>query len=203
MEIKEYSDALQGIGFVIGGTIMATYPSIKKWVYNKKLSSGFNKNLEARSEINKILDEIRIKLGATRVNIMDYHNGKESILGIPFNYVSMFSESCNRLTKPIISEIQQQPIAPIIPILLKLIKSPSGVIFTTDQDKEEQIAIIQQSYGCKSSYTFLLKENIASGTLIISYAETRNPMINPSTIQWIKSQIIIINNLRHKIKKTK
>lgn len=195
------SEIYKGIGLAIGGVIIALTPYIKKWFDGRKLSTRFNDNIQARSEIKTILDEIRIRSNASRVNIMDYHNGKENILGVPFNYVSMFSESTDRQTAGLIKEIQQFPIEPVVPILVRLISSKSGWIYTTDMDKEEEIAVLQKSYGCASSYTFMMKESIASGSLVVSYSAPPKRHLNENEIRWIKSQIIRLNNLRLKIKK--
>lgn len=197
----DVNEIFKGLGFVIGGVIVTIFPYVKKWIDDKKSGNRFDENIKARNEIKNILDEIRIRCMATRVNIMDYHNGKESILGIPFNYVSMFSESCDRMYKSIIKDIQQQPIEPAVPLLIKLLSSESKYIYTHENDQNESIAVFQKSYGCSSSYTFMMSNNIAGGSLVISYASPPKRMLTTNEILWVKSQIIHINNLRSKIKK--
>jgi len=193
-------EILKAIGMVIGGAIIYIAPKVEKYFSKRGFRSSFGKSIELSNQIIKILDEVRITLNASRVNIMDYHNGKNSYNGIPFQYVTMFAESCNTLVAPVIGQIQSIPINPAIPVLLKVDKSANGYIRSTDEDEDEAIAILQKSFGCMTSYTFKMGEEIVDGSLVISWHNDYETL-KPAEIIYIKSCILRINTIRKQIKK--
>lgn len=193
------TEVIKSFGILIGGAIVYYAPKFNEWLSKRKVKSKFQDTILIQNEINHILDELRVKYDATRVNIMDYHNGKSSVMGVPFNYVTMTAESTDSLTAPLISKIQSMPIAPAIPLLVRLMEEKTGWIHTTDEDANEQIAILQKVYGCKGSYTFMLNDSIACGTLVISYSADYDYLTSKEILD-IKAAALKLHLLRSKIK---
>lgn len=194
------SKALENIGVIIGGCIIYVAPKIETFLKKKKKGSNFVSNLKVAEQISKELDHVLVKVGASRVSVIEYHNGTSSYAGIPFNFASMSYEAHDPNIYPMVNEFQAIPISPMVNMLLELNKSSDGYIRTTNQDQDKDMNILQRVYGTICSYNFKMGLSISEGVLSISW---NNKMVNLSQedIDDIKVSIYRIRSLTAKIKK--
>jgi hypothetical protein len=194
------SKALENIGVIIGGCIIYVAPKIETYFKKKKKGSNFISNLKVSEQISKELDHILVKYGASRVSVIEYHNGTSSYAGIPFNFASMSYEAHDPNIYPMLGEFQAVPISPMVNMLLTLNNSTAGYIRTTDQDSDKDMNIIQKVYGTICSYNFKMGVNISEGVLSISW-NNKLANLTQDDIDDIKVSIYRIRSLTSKIKK--
>lgn len=197
----DFSDkALENIGVIIGGIIIYVAPKIESFFKKRRKISAFVSNLEVAGEINKELDHIVVRLDASRVCVVDYHNGTSNYAGIPFNFASMSYEAHDPNITPILSKFQSVPISPMVNMLLKLNSSETGYVKTTDEDQDQDLNILHKVYGTTCSYNFKIGQNLVDGVLSINW-NNDNVELSKETIDDIRVSIYRINSLISKIKK--
>lgn len=194
------SKALENIGVIIGGIIIYVAPKIESFFKKRRKSSTFVSNLEVAGEINKELDHIVVRLDASRVCVVDYHNGTSNYAGIPFNFVSMSYEAHDPNISPILSKFQSVPISPMVNMLLRLNSSSTGYVKTTDADSDQDLNILHKVYGTICSYNFKIGPSLVDGVLSINW-NSENVDLSQEEIDDIKVSIYRISSLISKIKK--
>ena len=192
--------ALENIGVIIGGFIIYVAPKIESYLKKRKKSSHFSSNLEVSQEILKELDHIVVRLDASRVCIIDYHNGTSNYAGVPFNFASMSYEAHDPNVSPILSKFQCVPISPLVNMLLKLNTSSEGYIKSTNSDQDHDLSILHRVHGTVCSYNFKIGPSLVDGVLSINW---NNSEVNlqPDEIDDIMVSIYRIKALISKIKK--
>lgn len=192
--------ALENIGIIIGGVIIYVAPKIESFLKKKVKRSSFVSNLEVAKDIAQELDHLVIKLDASRVCIIDYHNGTSNYAGIPFNFASMSYEARDPNVYPILPTFQSVPISPMVKMLLSLNESKEGYVKTTDSGPDQDLNILHKVYGTQCSYNFKIGTNLVDGVLSINW-NTRHADLDKSEIDEVKVSIYRIKALLEKIKK--
>ena len=192
--------ALENIGVIIGGIIIYVAPKIESFLKKRVKRSSFVSNLEVAKDIAQELDHLVVKLDASRVCIIDYHNGTSNYAGIPFNFASMSYEARDPNVYPILPTFQSVPISPMVKMLLSLNESKDGYVKTTDSGPDQDLNILQKVHGTQCSYNFKIGPNLVDGVLSINW-NTRHADLDKSEVDDVKVSIYRIKALLEKIKK--
>lgn len=192
--------ALENIGIIIGGVIIYVAPKIESFLKKRVKKSSFVSNLEVAKDIAQELDHLVIKLDASRVCIIDYHNGTSNYAGIPFNFASMSYEARDPNVYPILPTFQSVPISPMVKMLLSLNESKDGYVKTTDSGPDQDLNILHKVHGTQCSYNFKIGPNLVDGVLSVNW-NTRHADLEKSEIDEVKVSIYRIKALLEKIKK--
>jgi hypothetical protein len=192
--------ALENIGVIIGGIIIYVAPKIESFFKKRIKKSSFVSNLELAKDIAQELDHLVVKLDASRVCIIDYHNGTSNYSGIPFNFASMSYEARNPNVYPILPTFQSVPISPMVKMLLSLNESKNGYVKTTDSGPDQDLNILHKVHGTQCSYNFKIGPNLVDGVLSINW-NTRHADLDKSEIEDVKVSMYRVRALLEKIKK--
>jgi len=192
--------ALENIGVIIGGIIIYVAPKIESFLKKRVKKSSFVSNLEVAKDIAQELDHLVVKLDASRVCIIDYHNGTSNYSGIPFNFASMSYEARDPNVYPILPTFQSVPISPMVKMLLSLNESKNGYVKTTDSGPDQDLNILHKVHGTQCSYNFKIGPNLVDGVLSINW-NTRHADLDKSEIEDVKVSIYRVKALLEKIKK--
>jgi hypothetical protein len=192
--------ALENIGVIIGGIIIYVAPKIESFLKKRVKKSSFVSNLEVAKDIAQELDHLVVKLDASRVCIIDYHNGTSNYSGIPFNFASMSYEARNPNVYPILPTFQSVPISPMVKMLLSLNESKDGYVKTTDSGPDQDLNILHKVHGTQCSYNFKIGPNLVDGVLSINW-NTRHADLDKSEVEDVKVSIYRVKALLEKIKK--
>jgi hypothetical protein len=192
--------ALENIGVIIGGIIIYVAPKIESFLKKRVKRSSFVSNLEVAKDIAQELDHLVVKLDASRVCIIDYHNGTSNYAGIPFNFASMSYEARDPNVYPILPTFQSVPISPMVKMLLSLNESKDGYVKTTDSGPDQDLNILHKVHGTQCSYNFKIGPNLVDGVLSINW-NTRHADLDKSEVDDVKVSIYRIKALLEKIKK--
>ena len=192
--------ALENIGVIIGGIIIYVAPKIESFLKKRVKRSSFVSNLEVAKDIAQELDHLVVKLDASRVCIIDYHNGTSNYAGIPFNFASMSYEARDPNVYPILPTFQSVPISPMVKMLLSLNESKDGYVKTTDSGPDQDLNILHKVHGTQCSYNFKIGPNLVDGVLSINW-NTRHADLDKSEVDDVKVSIYRIKALLDKIKK--
>jgi len=192
--------ALENIGVIIGGIIIYVAPKIESFFKKRIKKSSFVSNLELAKDIAQELDHLVVKLDASRVCIIDYHNGTSNYSGIPFNFASMSYEARNPNVYPILPTFQSVPISPMVKMLLSLNESKNGYVKTTDSGPDQDLNILHKVHGTQCSYNFKIGPNLVDGVLSINW-NTRHADLDKSEIEDVKVSMYRVKALLERIKK--
>lgn len=196
----DYSKITENIGLLLSVILIQVTPKIIEYFKKQRRNDNFSYTLDLKKEIQHEIDELRATIGANRISILEYHNGVQSLSGMPFDYVSMTYESTDNITKDIIMDFQRIPISTVVPIIQKLDKEDI-FIRTTDNDSDEKIAVINKSFGQKTNYVFKLNNSLKHGVLKIVWSKEYVDLSNEQLFH-IRTGIFKINLLMDKLKLT-
>jgi hypothetical protein len=113
---------------IIGGQIWsALKPSIIKKVESKLSETVVEKDIDLNYEVQQLIHDVMLVAHADRIGIMEFHNGQQSISGIPWLRMSMKYEDCRVGLLPIAEQLQAHHTS-LYPVFLKGLFSHEYVI---------------------------------------------------------------------------
>lgn len=96
-----------------------------------------------RGQIQKALDDLRIKTGATRVNLWQANNGTDSLSGYSYKYMNIIFESYDvQNSAPMKKLFKDTPVEDYLPLLLAIHNSDKYYIGS----KDSELPIVRASY---------------------------------------------------------
>jgi len=191
----------EAIGTIIGTLVLfiLSKKPLATWLERKRINK-FRKGIDKTEKINQVLSEIKSRYGFNMVSIIDYHNGTTTFGGFSLKYGSMSFETCDDITKGIITEFQNIPCSLVSDMLVDLERNPDGYVIVTTQENSysESVDITQTMYGVERAYNFRIGNSLINGCVSCVYtnSEYKKIKITEEDIQWIKAQILKIQLLR-------
>lgn len=198
------ADLLKSLGIITGGIIATVTPYIVTWTkerfYKNKEAKSFIHNAEYRVQINEVLVEIRTIVGASRVGLIEYHNGNAAINGLPFNYASMTYEKTDKTTREIMMNFQKVPISPTCELLLDVHSADEGYVRVGRDYKYRDVVEFNKYYGVESAYIFRIGDHIKYGTIQLMWIDG-DVSLESDELEEVHYKIMYINELMKKMKK--
>ena len=155
-----------------------------------------------RGQIQKSLDTLRIKLGATRVNLWQANNGTDSLSGYSYKYMNIIFESYDvENSLPMKKLFKDTPVEDYLPLLLAIHKSKKYYIGNRDSD----LPIVRAAYekfGVELGVDYKFDNNdIYKGFISISYSNEKD--FKEHDIVEIEQTTAMVYSLIRKIKNKK
>lgn len=198
------SDAMnkiqESVGIIIGATVLYVAPKVEEYLKKRKKRSSFIDTLKINSSVREELKSLKRTLKASRVSIMDYHNGTTTYTGLPFNFISMSHECMSDDIPSIQKDIQFVPIAPFVNTLLTLESNKGGYIRVTDNDADVSMSLFNKAYGIKTCYMFKLGPNLIDGVLSIDWTD-KSPVLTMEEKRHAQATALKIQLLLSKVRK--
>lgn len=182
-------------------TALLTHEKGKKAL--KQLKDSFQPHDSIiRAEIQKSIDELRIKTGATRANIWQASNGTDSFAGYSYKYLDIIFESYDESnTAPIKKKFSRTPVEDYLPLLVEIQQSDRFYIGTSDGD----LPILRAAYEAFGvdlgiDYKFDNKD-VYKGFISLSFANRSH--YNDEVLKEVEQTAAYVYSLIKKIKNKK
>lgn len=189
----------ESIGTIIGVALVFVakefYGIYKTKSNNKKKATRFVNSIDISVEINKLLNELRVLVGANSTHILGYHNGTVSFNGISFQFISMQYEATDGIIRPNINDYQNVPAGQFSQVMADI--HHNGFTYV-DWDDDTNIGHLHKQIGVKSSYKFRIGDSIARGSVSISYYGIEHKLTEKQK-QIVNDYLIKINGLIEKL----
>ncbi len=123
------------LAVVIVGSVM-TYPIISALIERRKkrkiVPSSSNEYRYVHTRVHEILTEIRVKLGADRALVLQFHNGGQFIDGTCMRKMSTTHESCQLGVSDTLDKRKDMVLSPFVEMLALVSNSDSSINATSD-----------------------------------------------------------------------
>lgn len=128
-----------------------------------------------RNQIQTDIDNLRIRTGATRVNIWQANNGTDSLAGYSYKYVNIIFESYNHdNSTPMKKLFKDTPVEDYLPLLLAIHNSDKFYVGTADS----VLPIVRAAYekfGVALGIDYKLdNKDVYKGFLSVSFANEKD-----------------------------
>ena len=136
-----------------------------------------NKPIQVRNQLkiddiieNIYLVELRVKLNASRIHILMYHNGTTSFGGTSFLFFSMLYESVDIGYTPAKPSYQKIPCGEYTKEILQV--DEEGTIYIGSNDPSK-LGTVHRMFGIESAYKIRIADSIVNGTITIAFKDSR------------------------------
>lgn len=197
-EMKEILEYAIDAAIIIIGALLAN-DKVKTW-WRKCKRKFYPHDVATRAQIKQAMDTLRIKLGATRVNLWMFNNGVESFNGFCFKFVSLVYESHDeRNTNSIKHLFKNCPVEDYLELVERIHHADK---FYYD-NRNSDLPIVRSAYdqfGLHSGIDYKLNnKEVYHGFISVGFSGYTTP--TPEMIKEIESATALINSLIKKLKK--
>ena len=184
--------------FIIAVGLLLANKDIRA-LYRTVASRFLPHDIKVREQIQDVLDELLIKLGAARINIWQFNNGTRSLSGYSYKFSSIIFESFDRHNLISLKrDFQNLPVEDYSVLLVRLQDCDKYITNTIDSD----IPFVRAMYttvGVKTGIEFKLNnKDIYKGFISVSFYDKIT--VTESMIREIETSIALVNQYIKNIK---
>ena len=161
------------VAFILVSIVFAN-DKVKKYV--KKLKEQFRPHhSQVKDNINKMLDEMRVRVGAVRSCIWMLSNGQNALNGYSYKYANMVYESIGVGMSGVQNDVRKIPVENFADVLSAVQKSDWIFIGTPNSPYPMLNAVYRQyGYSCAVESKFV-NSNVDMGFISVSWANQDKP----------------------------